>query len=121
MEEVENVLAEDVQELVKSFPLVPTRNRLVITVNTISEDEDGLMLSQTQMDEEQYVIAAGSHVHEIMAGDKILLDMNKIMQYRPNPENANEKIGYVEIDPIHVNDRVYAMINDTAIKAFYKK
>ena len=110
MEEVRNITQEEVLEIIKDFPIQPTRNRVIITVNVDEEEDDEINLSGNSFCETQYVIASGNFNSDILPGQKVILDIKKMM-----PPNAN---GQIEIDPIEVNGRMYAFINDNVIKAF---
>ncbi len=112
MEEIANNLTQkEVLEIIKDFPLVPLRNRLIITVN-VEESDDELDLVGAGLDESQFVIARGSHVfEEIKPGTKVQLDLDK-MSIQMGPENYQ-----IKIDPVKVNGKVYAYIYDTSIKA----
>lgn len=108
MEEVTNLSQEEVLDIVKDFPLIPTRSKLIITVN-IDEDDEDIDMVGNSFSEIQYVIAAGSFNQDIRPGQKVILDVTKMM-----PASAG---GQIEIDPIEVNGRMYAFINENVIKA----
>lgn len=108
MEEVTNITQEEVLELIKDFPVQPTRSKLIITVN-IDELEDGIDMTGNSFNEVQYIMAVGSFNTEFKAGEKVILDLRKMM-----PSNSN---GQIELDPIEVNGRMYAFINDNVVKA----
>ena len=105
-----NLTEQQVQENIINFPLIPTRNRLVITVNTAEEDD--LDLVGAGLSETQYVMAKGNHVDEDMKpGTKVLLDLEKI-SVQTGPDTYE-----IKLDPVKVGDRVYAFMYDSAIKA----
>lgn len=112
MEEVaDNLTQDDVLDLIGKFPLEPIRNQLIISVNTTDAELD---LDGHGFDESQYVIAKGSHVFEnIKAGGKVLLDLEK-MSVKTQHEDGD--ITFVlQIKPVKVEDRVFAIINDTYV------
>jgi hypothetical protein len=107
MEEVTNLSQDDVLEVIKDFPLDPTRSRMIITVNT-DEPEDGIDMTGNSFAEVQYVVAVGNFNQDIKAGQKVILDLKRML--------AKDNSGQIEIDPIEVNGRMYAFINDGDIK-----
>jgi hypothetical protein len=108
-----NLTGKQVNKLIKDFPVTPTRNRLIITINTV--EEDFLQLDDQiagGLDEVQYVMAQGSHVSsEINPGTKVMLDLDKM-----SVESA-PGVFEIKIDPIKIGDRVYAFVYDSNIKA----
>lgn len=105
-----NLTQEDVQKLMKNFPLEPSRNRLIITVNT--EEADDLDLVGAGLAESQYVLVAGPHVWDkIVPGSKVLLDLDKMST------QSHEGEFHIKMDPVKVGDRVYAFVHDTYVKS----
>ena len=109
MEEVKNITQEEVLEVIKNFPIEPTRNKVIITVNVDEVDPNNIDLSGNSFAQEQYVIAVGDYCKGLKTGQKVLLDIRKM-------EVPNSG-GQIEIDPIEVDGRIYAFINDGIIKA----
>lgn len=107
MEEVKNLTQDEVLEMIKDFPVQPTRNKVIITVNVDEYEPDEINLTGDSFAEVQYVIAVGDYCKDIEAGQKVLLDLRKMMT------QGNQ----IEIDPLEVNGRMYAFINDGMIKA----
>lgn len=108
-EEVRNLTQDDVLDLIHEFPVQPTRSKVLITVNTAEPDENNIDITGNSFDEVQFVISSGSHAIEIKPGQKVILDVQKMM-----PANAG---GQIEIDPIEINGRIYAFVNESVIKA----
>lgn len=106
MEEVKNITHDEVLELINNFPFKPLRNRLIITVNV--SDSDAIDLSGDTFSDTQYVIATGSFITEFKPGNKIVLDIPKMMD--KNTES-------IRIDPLEYNGRIYAYINDSVVKS----
>src|SRR5690554_3302894 len=104
MEEVKNITQDEVLEIIKDFPIEPTRNKVIITVNVDEVDPNNIDLSGNSFAEQQYVIATGAFSKEFKPGQKVLLDIRKM-------EVPNSG-GQIEIDPIEVDGRIYAFIND---------
>ena len=118
LESTANLTQDDILELIGDFPVQPTRNRLIITVNTIEElGEDGVRLTDKHLDESQYVLAVGSTVHGIKAGNKVLLDLDKLTERQSARQNAYESVGTINLKPVKVNGRIYAMIYDGVVDA----
>lgn len=116
MEEVTNMTQDDVLDVITNFPIIPTRNKLIITVN-VKEPDGNLVLAENSFDEVQYVVATGSHSSDIKAGQKVLLSLDKMMVYDQAQSDAYERVGHIKITPIEVNDRVYGLITDGMIDA----
>ena len=120
MEEVTNLTQEEAIEIAKTFPVQPLKNRLIITVN-VDEFDDDIILSSNSFSENQYVLATGTFIKDIEVGDKVLLDLEKMMVSEPNPDNSYEPITRIKLRPIEVNGRMYAMIYDTVVEAIDKR
>ena len=116
MDEVSNLTKEEVLKVIKKFPIQPLKNRLIITVN-VDEPDGDLILSNNSFSEKQYVMAIGSFIKDYVPGDAVLLDLEKMMEYTSSDTNSYEKISRIKIDPIEVNGRMYAIINDSVVKA----
>lgn len=116
MEEVENMTQDDVLEVINDFPLTPMRNKVIITVN-VKEPDGNLVLAENSFDEVQYVVATGSHSNNIQAGQKVLLNLEKMMVFEQAQTDAYERVGHIKITPLDVGDRVYGMITDNMIDA----
>ncbi len=109
MEQIENLSQDDVLDLIKDFPLQPLGRRAIITINTVDNLSD-LSLSESDLSEVQYVVAIGKSVMEFKPGQKILLDLNKMVKMIPVDENSGEMKPVIEIDPVEVDGRKYAII-----------
>jgi len=120
MEEKTNLTQEQVLEVIKDFNIEPLFSKVIITLNSLEVD-GSLVLSDNTLSEEQYVVAKGSAVRELEPGQKVIIDIEKMMvTVRSESTNAYEEVKQVKIDPIVVNDVVYAIIEDRLIKAKYK-
>lgn len=117
MEEVTNLTQDDVLDLIMDFPVQPLKNKVIITLNTVPFDDGGVNLNDMSMDEVQFVVAKGSHVLDLEAGQKVILDLEKMMQFLPVEDNTHEKRGVIKIKPIDVNGRIFALISDNLIDA----
>ena len=116
MEEINNLTQDEVLELIKDFPVEPLRNKLIITVNVENANSD-LMLGNTSFFETQYVVAVGQFVNVIKPGQRVLLDLEKMMEYVTSDTDSYEKIGRLKIRPIEVNGKMFALINDSNVDA----
>ena len=116
MDEVKNLTYEEVMEIIKDFPVKPRRNRAIITVNAM-ESEDGIMLSNGGFSETQYVIAKGDNITDLTPGDKVLIDIEKMMVFNEAQDNSHEKVGMIKINPIEVDGHIFALISEGVIIA----
>jgi len=106
---------------IKEFPYEPIFNKVVITLN--KEESIGLDISENSLDESQYIIAGTVTYGDvvIVPGDKVLLNLEALqVDVRTETNNAYETTKQVKIDPIFVDGRMYAIINDRVIRAKYK-
>lgn len=116
MEEVTNLDLDGVLEVINDFPIVPLKNRVMITVN-VEDVTDELVLTSNSFSESQYVIAVGSFVKDLVPGQKVLLDLEKMVEYVVDDANPYEKLPKIKLDPYEVDGRMYAMVYDSLIKA----
>ena len=115
MEEIVNLTQEDVNRLIHAFPVKPMRGKVIITVN-VDEADGEVILTNSSFSEEQFVMAAGE-TSQVKAGDIVLLDLEKMMEYSPSDTDAYEKVGRIKLRPIEVEGTTYALINENLIDA----
>lgn len=111
----ENVTAYDALEISKEWLEQPMFNKVIITLNT-ENTLDSLDLSDNAMSQFQYIIAKGSHCRDIEVGDKVRLDLDKMMKKSLNPNNSHEDITTIQLDPIEFDGKIFAIIEDRLIK-----
>lgn len=117
MEEVSNVTLEEVMVFADgSFPVQPRRNRLIITVNTAEPDGE-LVLDNGRFAEAQYVVAVSQNILDVNVGDRVLIDVEKMMEFTQGAENADERVGMLKLHPIIVDEVVYALVSDNVVIA----
>jgi hypothetical protein len=111
----ENVTAYDALEISKEWLEQPMFNKVVITLNT-EVASGSLDLSDVAMDQFQYIIAKGTHCRDIEVGDKVRLDLDKMVEKQLNPNNSHENFTSVKLDPIEFDGKIFAIIEDRLIK-----
>ena len=111
----ENVTAYDALEISKEWLEQPMFNKVVITLNT-ENTLDSLDLSDNAMSQFQYIIAKGTHCRDIEVGDKVRLDLDKMLKKSINPNNSHEDITSIQLDPISFDGKIFAIIEDRLIK-----
>lgn len=111
----ENVTAYDALEISKEWLEQPMFNKVVITLNT-ENILDGLDLSDNAMSQFQYIIAKGPHCRDIEVGDKVRLDLEKMISKQINPNNSHEDFSSIKLDPIEFDGKIFAIIEDRLIK-----
>lgn len=118
MEELEfkNLNQDDVLDLILDFPIEPTGRNLIITMNT-AEVDGNVVLSNNQFSEVQYVLAAGDTTRELKPGQKVFLDVERMVEYVYADENSHEKIPRIKIKSIDVGDNIFAIISDAYVLA----
>ncbi|HEX8586072.1 MAG TPA: hypothetical protein VF680_16885 [Allosphingosinicella sp.] len=115
MEEQKNFSWEEVVAMSENFPWEPSFNGVIITLNR-KEPDGELVLSDNEMDEVQFIVAKGPHVHTYNTCDTVMLDLEKMMEYVPNPSNQDEKIGRLKFTPVYDDDdNMFAIIQDRQI------
>ena len=114
----ENLNKEEVLLLIEDFNIEPLFDNIIITVN--KEEQDYLDLDNQIIDEDQYVVAIGTHVNSVSPGDKVKLNLDKMSIKSRNPNNQDEIINQIKIDPILYKDRLFAIISDRYLKVRYK-
>lgn len=111
----ENVTAYDALEISKEWLEQPMFNKVIITLNT-ENTLDSLNLSDNAMDQFQYIIAKGPNCRSIEIGDKVRLDLTKMLSKKINPNNSHEDLTTIELDPIEFDGKIFAIIDDRFIK-----
>ena len=111
----ENVTAYDALEISREWLEQPMFSKVVITLNT-ENTLDSLDLSDNAMSQFQYIIAKGSHCRDIEVGDKVRLDLDKMLKRSVNPNNSHEDISTIQLDPIEFDGKIFAIIEDRLIK-----
>lgn len=115
----ENLTKNEVEKIIKDFPVQPLRNRVVITVNKEIK-LGGLDLEDNILSETQYIIAGEIIFRDmkVSPGEKVLIDLKRLSKpVRVEIDNTYQTIDKIEIDPIEVEGMVYAIIDDTYVKA----
>ena len=109
----------NLNEIPELFPWEPSFSKVVITLQT-EQDDDDLILSDRIMSDKQYIVAAGPTARQYFeVGDKVIIDLKRMLVRERNPENSSEILERVEIDPIEYNGVTYGIIEDRLIKAKY--
>jgi hypothetical protein len=111
----ENVTAYDALEISKEWLEQPMFNKVVITLNT-ENTLNSLDLSDNAMSQFQYIVAKGSHCHNVEVGDKVRLDLEKMLNKQINPNNTHEDFSTIKLDPIEFDGKIFAIIEDRLIK-----
>lgn len=111
----DNLTAYDALEVSREWLEQPLFNKVIITLNT-EDNFDSLDLSDNMMSQFQYIIAKGSHVNSVEVGDKVRIDLDKMIDKKINPNNSHEDFTSIKLDPIEFDGKVYAIIEDRLIK-----
>lgn len=116
MEEKRNLNQDDVLDLIGKFPLQPRFNGVYVTVNSI-ESESNLEYSDNILSDVQYVIAVGPVVTDLQPGQKVILDIEKMMvDVKVDSTNSYELVKQIKIDLVEINGNAFALVNDRVIK-----
>jgi len=110
---------DDVLDVIREFPVTPLWGQVVITVNT--DEADGmLVLSDSSFSEKQYVVAGSIEYGDVkvVPGTPVLIDIKKLMKtVKTEVDNVYGEYKVVEIDPLEVNEVMYAIVDSRVIKA----
>jgi hypothetical protein len=112
-----NYTQEEVTKIAENFKLKPFGNRVIITVNRV-EEEGEVLTTNNIIAEEQYVVAVGPMAERfVAAGDKVILDLEKMTVRTPVDHDQFQVNTQIKIDPIEVDGMRFAMVNDNCFKA----
>lgn len=118
---IENLTKEEVEELIKDFPITPLRNKVIITTNT-EENEDGIDLTGAAFSPEQYVLAVGSYAKDyISPGQLVSLDLESMTMNVPSNNNAYEPQQRIMLKPVEIEGRIYGVITEDKIEYLINK
>ncbi len=112
-----NITKEEALGIVETFPVQFFSNRVLVTVN--NEQSDELSLSDNSLAEEQYVIAIGNRVHDLEAGDTVLLDLKKLLTKRQVAHDQYQTEEVLDLEPFVYGEHTFALINDNQLKGRY--
>ena len=115
----ENVTAYDALEISKEWLEQPMFGKVIITLNT-ENSLDSLDLSDDAMSQFQYIIAKGPNCNSVEVGDKVRLDLDKMVEKVINPNNSHENLSSIKLDPIEFDGKIFAIIEDRLIKTRFK-
>lgn len=116
----QNLTQEEVRMLSSYFGWKPMFNKVIITLNKEESNENSLNFENHFLSQEQYVIAVGTTVHGVEEGDKILLNLEKMLVKEQSSENSYEYVTRVKIEPIEFEGRTFALVEDRVINAVYR-
>lgn len=112
-----NLTQEEVLERINDFPIVPMRNRVIITTNVEERAEDELDLEGNAFSAEQFVMAVGSYAKDYLTpGQKVSLDLEAMAIRMPSKNDAYEPITRIMIKPVEVDGVNYGVITDDKIE-----
>lgn len=116
MEEIEikNLSQDDVLDLILDFPL-QVRGRKVIITNNAYEPDGNLILSNNQFSEIQYVLAVGDYIQDLKPGQKVFVDVERMVEYVYADENSHEKVPRIKLKTIEVGDNIFSIVDDSYI------
>lgn len=113
---MKNLTQGEVMEMIDTFPLVPRKDFVYITMNKSSEEDEESILEEQYVKEEQYVIAVGDRVKDLEPGMKVLLDPDKMTKYIQDPNDVTTKIPTINALPFEIeDDLVVARISENII------
>lgn len=116
MEELEfkNLDQDAVLDRILDFPVQARRRNVIITMNAY-EPDGNIILSNNQFSEIQYVLSVGDSVSDIEPGQKVFLDVERMVEYVQVDDNSHERIPRVKMKTIDVGDDIYGIIDDSLI------
>lgn len=108
-----NIKEPEVKQIIETFDFVPNRNKLVITLNLI-ESKDKIVEEESALDEVQYVIASGETAL-YKPGDKVMLDIAKLMTPQRSSIDATNVMNILQVTPYQFNDNIFSIIDDNKV------
>jgi len=110
------VSADMLEEVISKCNFVPSSRKVLITINEVQTENDIELVSNSEMtiDDWQFVIANGKN-SEYQAGQKVYLDLTKLVKRVPNPVNTHAFIEKIDIHPFQLNDFTFALLDDSVI------
>ena len=111
------ISGEEALKLAETFPLKPRFNKIIVTLNNVEQDSK-LQLSETTLSEPQYIVAIGPMVNGLELGDRVLIDVEKMMvPVRKDTGDEINTVMQVKVDPVQVGQNTFAFLEDRLIKA----
>ena len=95
----------------------PRGSRVITTLFNRPIDYDTIMTDDI-LDDEQYVIAIGQFVTGLEVGDKVRIDLEKLVVVM-NDTNG-ERFEKLKVDPIMVGETTCGLLNESVIKTVIK-
>lgn len=117
--ESNNVKYKELEKIIKACDVRPGRNRILITVNTYEIENDILDISGDQnvmMDEWQYVVAGGTGAM-YKPGDKIMLELDRLIKRIPDPEEKHKTIEVFDLPGVAIAGKMFAIVSDSYVLA----
>lgn len=111
-----NLKGERLQEIIDSMNFIPNSNYLLVTINEY-ESENGLeLVSETELtlDEWQYVVAA-SPTARYKAGDKVYLNLKRLVKKVVDPNDRMRTLEQIDITPFEFEGHIFAVMDDNSI------
>ncbi len=117
-----NVSADQVEHYLSKCDVLPRNFNIITTINTVAEEDDLILIEDeddSMMSEWQYVIAVGKGIEGnwLVPGDKVLIDLTKLVMRVPNPENRMEMVESYNIKPVQIDDKYFNIVSESAVLA----
>lgn len=111
-----NVTEENLQTIIEECNFVPSSRKILVTLNEIQTENDLELVSESELtiDDWQYVIAGGKNA-AYQAGDRVYLDLAKLVKRVPNPVDRTSYIEKIDIQPFPWNGNMYTLLDDSVI------
>jgi uncharacterized OsmC-like protein len=117
MEEVVNLTQDDVLDLIREFPIIPLRNKIIITTNVLELEDDEVDLGGNAFSPEQYVLAVGSYSKDIVSpGQKVFLDVESMTVKVNNPDDVYNPVMKISLKPVEVEGKIFGVITEDKIE-----
>lgn len=118
-EEILNLQENELFGLISRFNLQPLGNKMIITLNNHITAEDSLDMD-IMLNEEQHVIAIGEYVRTIIPGDKVAVDLEKLLVTVPDPNDSYSKITKIKVNPVRFENYTFGIIDASDVKYIIK-
>lgn len=119
MEQIK-ITSENLFEVLDKVNIKCRKRDVIISLNSSEIKDDKLNLSTTELDIEQFVLGVGPHVTDLIVGDRVILDLDKLSTRRTNPRNSEEVITVLNIDPISITEDILLAVVDSDVIKYIK-
>lgn len=118
--EILNLNEGELFGLISRFNLKPLGRNIIVTLNNHLNNDEDLLETDLMLNEEQFIVAIGNHVVDLLPGDKVALDLEKLLTIVPDPNDSYSKITKIKVNPVKYENYTFGLIDSSTIKYIIK-